>query len=391
MHRFLSINKITLIFSSLGLWSLLFSGFATFRPNRLLDGEPVSLFEAAGVPSALLITGIWLLILLASLLPVPRRINGHLLSLSASSLWPLYLGAAGTYASRVASQAGSLARVSLGPATWTALFLTALLPGYIWQRGDVRDRIFLICAGLAALAAVAGLFASGHLAELSILREFSNRQDRFFGELAHHVTLSLSSVFLATAMGLPLGILAHRGKRLRTPLFFILNIFQTIPSLALFGILIPVLAALIQMWPRLTGLGIQAIGSTPALIALIAYSLLPVARNSYAGFASVDIAAVDAGRGMGMSTLQLLWRVELPIASPVILSGIRIALVQAIGLTAVAALIGAGGLGVFIFQGLGQAATDLILLGAVPIIVMAVVVDSFMNGLIELFRPRGMK
>ncbi len=366
-------------------------GLATLKPNRLLDGDPVSLLEAASGHQVLLIIGLWLLILAGSVFPLSRRVHRYLVFVPAWALWPLYLGTVGGFASSSLSQAGPLARVSLGPATWVALFLTGLLLADTWQRSDVRDRLFLACAGLAGLAAIIGLFASGRLDELSILKEFYSRQDRFFGEFTTHVILTFSSVTMALLIGLPLGILAHRGKRIRTPLFFILNIFQTIPSLALFGILIPVLAALLELWPRLSGLGVQAIGATPALIALTVYSLLPVARNSYTGFDSVDASAVDAGKGMGMSSSQILWKIEFPIASPIILSGIRIALVQAIGLTAVAALIGAGGLGVFIFQGLGQAATDLILLGAVPTIILAVVVDGFMNGLIELARPRGLR
>jgi osmoprotectant transport system permease protein len=163
------------------------------------------------------------------------------------------------------------------------------------------------------------------------------------------------------------------------------------PSLALFGILIPVLAAVTLRFPALADLGIKGIGAAPAIIALTVYSLLPVARNTYTGFASVDPAAIEAGTGMGMTSAQLLLRIEIPIASPVILNGIRVALVQAIGLTAVAALIGAGGLGVFIFQGLGQAANDLILLGAIPTIFIAVVVDSMMSGIIMLLQPKGLR
>ena len=386
-----SINKVPLAFSALGLLSLWMFGLATLKPNRLLDGEPVTLLQAAGGPVALVIVGLWLFILASSLYPLPQRTRGYFLFVPALALWPLYLGTVGGFASSTLSQAGTLARVSLGPATWVALFLTALLLTDTWQGCNPRERFFLFGTGLAALGIVFGLFASGHLDDLSILREFHNRQDRFFHELVDHFTLAFGSVALAVTIGLPLGILAHRGKRIRTPLFFILNIFQTIPSLALFGILIPVLAALLELWPRLSGLGVQAIGATPALIALTVYSLLPVARNSYTGFDSVDASAVDAGKGMGMSSSQILWKIEFPIASPIILSGIRIALVQAIGLTAVAALIGAGGLGVFIFQGLGQAATDLILLGAVPTIILAVIVDGVMNGLVEVVRPKGLR
>jgi osmoprotectant transport system permease protein len=163
------------------------------------------------------------------------------------------------------------------------------------------------------------------------------------------------------------------------------------PSLALFGILIPLLATVTMKFPILAEMGIRGIGAAPAIIALTIYSLLPVARNTYTGFATVDPSAIEAGTGMGMTPFQLLFRVEIPIASPVILNGIRVALVQAIGLTAVAALIGAGGLGVFIFQGLGQAANDLILLGAIPTIFIAVVVDSVMNVMVMVLQPKGLK
>ena len=388
---FHSIKKVPLIFTTLGLFSLWFLGFATLKPNRLLDGEPVSLLEALNGPTAFFVIGLWLLILAGSFPINARWARESLIILPSWTLFPLYLGGVGRFASETAADAGPLARVSLGSATWIALFLIALLLADSWQRSSPSERLFLFCAGFASLAAIAALYSAGQLDQLSILREFHNRQDRFFNELIDHVTLAFSSVAFAVIIGLPMGILAHRQRRLQTSLFFILNIFQTIPSLALFGILIPVLAATIELWPNLANMGIQAIGSTPALIALTVYGLLPIARNSYTGFNSVDQAAVDAGKGMGMSPGQVLWKIEFPIASPVILSGVRIALVQAIGLTAVAALIGAGGLGVFIFQGLGQAATDLILLGAVPTIILAVIVDGFMNGLVEITRPKGLR
>jgi osmoprotectant transport system permease protein len=391
MLQKLRIDKVPFAFSITGLVSLWLLGIATLKPNRLLDGEPVSLLQAADNAMPLVIIGLWLLILLNSVISLPGRMGRYVTLVTAWALWPLYLGTVGGFASSTLSQAGPLARVSLGPATWLGLFLTAFLLSDTWQRCNPRERYFLLASGLAALGTVFAFLLTGRLDELSILREYFNRQDRFFHEMTDHFTLAFGSVALAVSMGLPLGILAHRKAKIRDPLFFILNIFQTIPSLALFGILIPVLAALLELWPTLANFRIQAIGTTPALIALTVYSLLPVARNSYTGFDSVDASAVDAGKGMGMSSTQILLKIEIPIASPIILSGVRIAMVQAIGLTAVAALIGAGGLGVFIFQGLGQAATDLILLGAVPTIIFAVIVDSVMNGLVEVIRPKGLR
>ena len=152
----------------------------------------------------------------------------------------------------------------------------------------------------------------------------------------------------------------------------------------MFGILIAPLAALAAAFRPLAELGIRGIGATPALIALVLYSLLPIVANTLAGFQSVDPAVIEAARGMGMSPRRRLLSVEWPLALPVIVTGIRVVLVQNIGLVAIAALIGAGGLGAFIFRGMNQTAMDLVLLGAVPILgpralASAIVLDGHRN------------
>jgi osmoprotectant transport system permease protein len=206
-----------------------------------------------------------------------------------------------------------------------------------------------------------------------------------------HVLLVGASVGAALVIGFPLGVVAARSPRLRGPLFAILNILQTIPSIALFGLLIVPLSALVAAVPHLAAFGIGGIGVTPAIIALVLYALLPVVRNTSVGLAEVDAAAIEAGRGMGMTTRQILWQLELPLALPVLLAGLRIVTVQAIGLAVVAALIGAGGLGTFVFEGLGQYAVDLVLLGALPAIFLALAADFilqiFSTGLRRRFPP----
>ena len=162
-----------------------------------------------------------------------------------------------------------------------------------------------------------------------------------------------------------------------------LNLLQTIPSIALFGLLIVPLSALAAAVPALAALGVGGIGPAPAIIALILYALLPVVRNTVAGSPGSMPAVVDAARGMGMTRRQLFWQVELPLASPLLLAGLRIVTVQAIGLAVVAALIGAGGLGSFVFEGLGQYAADLVLLGALPAIVLALAADFLLQILAE--------
>lgn len=177
-----------------------------------------------------------------------------------------------------------------------------------------------------------------------------------------HLFLVGIAIGIAIVLGIPLGILITRKTYLRQPILGIANIFQTIPSLALFGLLIPV--------PIIGG-----IGAVPAIVALIVYSLLPIIRNTYTGITSVDPAIREAGRGMGMTDRELLLQVEIPLAMGVILAGVRVATVIAIGIATIAAAIGAGGLGVFIFRGISVVNDQLILAGAVPAAAIALLAD----------------
>ena len=388
MRRLFSIDKVPFSAAALGLAAIMLSGFVTFRPNRIAVGKAVSLMQTQG-SWWITVLVLWTVLIIISVIRIPGGPWHHVsIGMLSSILLLLLIMTAGRHASLTAEEAGSIARVSLGPAFWTSLFALFIILTDMWQRSDKGKNLITLMAVVTG-GIVIGMFVSGRLDMLSIMREFANRRERFFDEMFTHLVLVGLSVGLALAIGIPLGLLAHRKKRLYNPTFFTLNTLQTMPSLALFGILIPILAAVTLKFPILTDLGIKGIGAAPAIIALTVYSLLPVARNTYIGFATVDPAAIEAGTGMGMTRSQLLFRIEIPIASPVILNGIRVALVQAIGLTAVAALIGAGGLGVFIFQGLGQAANDLILLGAIPTIFIAVVVDSMMSGIVLALQPKG--
>ena len=388
MSRYFSIDKVPFGASVLGLAAMCFSAFVTFRPNRIAAGEAVSVWKIHS-DLGIAILAVWAVLIVLSAF---RKTPLHILSAGvfSSAALLLTLAAAGAHAKFTLEHVGSVARISLGPAFWLSIFFLILILADLWKRSENR-RLPLLMVLLSTAGAVLWMLQSGTLDDLSIMREFGNRRERFFDEIATHLMLAGGSVGIAVAIGIPLGLLAHRSPRLSGPSFFTLNTLQTVPSLALFGILIPVLAAVTARFPLLGEFGLKGIGAAPAVIALTVYSLLPVARNTYAGFKTVDPSAIEAGRGMGMTRLQLLMRIEVPIASPVILNGIRVAMVQAIGLTAVAALIGAGGLGVFIFQGLGQAAEDLILLGAVPTIAVAVAADLAMNGMTMALTPKGLR
>lgn len=190
-----------------------------------------------------------------------------------------------------------------------------------------------------------------------------------------HLWLVGISTLLAVLIGIPLGIVSAHWPVLHTPVLGTANIIQTIPSLALFGFLLPV------PW-----LGDHA--DRLAILALTLYALLPVIRNTYTGIRGVDPAVVEAGRGMGLTGRQLLVQVELPLALSVILSGVRVAVVVSVGLATIAAAIGAGGLGEFIFRGLAMVNNQLILAGAIPAAVLALSADFGLAWLEKRLRPR---
>ncbi|PLX46100.1 MAG: hypothetical protein C0609_01420 [Deltaproteobacteria bacterium] len=361
--------------------------FVTFHANRIVAGAPFTIFESAGTMVAAALLLLLAAIICASLYSGGGKWRDYALGALPPIATALLIYTAGHAARALSLDATPIARVSLGSGFWIPLLLLPVI--YFDSIQNNEGLLAPAAAGVLSTVAVAVFFVYGFMDDLSLMKEFANRSDRFFSELSTHLTLSGVAVSLAVLIGAPLGLLAERRERLSGPTFFTLNVLQTIPSLALFSILIPLIAALLALFPTLKEAGVGAIGSTPALIALTIYSILPVARNTYTGLRTVDSAIIEAARGMGMTPLERLLKVELPIASPIILGGVRIALVQAIGLTAVAALIGAGGMGTFIFLGIGQSADDLILLGALPTVLVALIADGAMQGMIKIVKPKG--
>jgi osmoprotectant transport system permease protein len=192
-----------------------------------------------------------------------------------------------------------------------------------------------------------------------------------------HLWLVGASMALAVVIGVPLGILLTRRPRWKAVVLGSTNVVQTIPSLALFGLLLP-----------LPWLGARA--DRLAIVALAMYALLPIVRNTYVGIAGINAPVHEAAVAMGLTSTQLLWKVELPLALPVMLSGIRVAMVITIGVATIAAAIGAGGLGEFIFRGIAMVDNSVILAGAIPAALMALLADLSLSGIEKLLtRHRG--
>ena len=291
----------------------------------------------------------------------------------------LAVAAAGT---ALTPPGNKVVRIAPGAAFWVLLVCLGLMATDAITRLRPSPGRRVLFLGLFLAVTVLAL-ASGLFDQLSIMREYAVNAERFARELRQHVCLALGSLGAAVLVGLPLGIFCHRVPRLRDGILGTLNVIQTIPAIALFGILMAPLGALAAAVPLAERLGIRGIGAEPAAVALFLYSLLPIVANTVAGLKRVSHAAVEAARGMGMTSGQVLLRIELPLALPVIVTGIRVVLVQNIGMVTVAALIGGGGLGTFVFQGIGQTAIDLVLLGAIPIVVLAFSAAVLLDALVE--------
>jgi osmoprotectant transport system permease protein len=379
-------NQVLFVLAMAAIVAALTSGFVAVAPNRLVSGQPIALWRAASASSTAAIAVTGALLLGVSLTPPTRALSAAAAVLAAALLL-LALAALGHSPRIVAAGAGPAARVSAGTAFWVIVSCAALAVVDALQRLHAGPG--LTAAAVAAIGGgVAALAFAGTFDMLSIAREYATRHALFAAALSRHVALVAGSVGPALVVGFPLGIAAARRPRLQGPLFAVLNLLQTVPSIALFGLLIVPLSALASAAPQLAALGVGGIGPAPAVIALVLYALLPIVRNTATGVSGVDPAVIDAARGMGLTRRQIFWRVELPLALPVLLAGLRIVIVQTIGLAVVAALIGAGGLGTFVFEGLGQDALDLVLLGALPAIGLALAADFILHTASALFPHR---
>ncbi len=425
----LGTSPVALLAAGLGLLALGLP-WLELKPNRIAPGEA---FGVWGWP------GLWpwaLLVLWPGIALVRGRWRGWLLGLALLA-WGMLVGQGAT---TLLNNQPESARVSAAAGFW--LTLLSLYVGYFAAYREYRG-----WALLSAPLTLTALLLLGVFDSLGPVQEFQVWKEQFATELWRHLSLSTSAVLLATAVGVPLGVLAAGSPRFSWVLG-VMGFLQTIPSLALFGLLLPLLAGVSQvlrlevalasllvgilavrlLW-RVAGWlavllvvplgllalamagvwlhnllgpdplrialqaplqesGVRGIGAAPAALALTLYALLPVVLNVYTGLRGVPEAAKDAGRGMGMSPAQLFWRVEFPLALPLMLEGLRGAASLSIGITTVAALIGAGGLGFFILRGVEGGAPDMVLLGAIPIILLALLADTLLRWASLVLRRR---
>ncbi len=340
------------------------------RPNRLSAGD----FLRLPLPDMLLGAALALAVALSGRF-FPR--GAALLASLALSLGAWWLGSKTALA--LSGQA-EFARASASSGVWLWLLGAAVS---VYGAGLAARRLGGLQPSLAWLwlPAVLAMALLGQFAGWSVVAEYRVQHDRFLQELGRHLYLIVVALGLATVIGAPLSVWASRNARVSGVVLGLAGGVQTVPSLALLGLLIAPLSALANAIPALRSLGISGIGVAPALTAMTLYALLPVLRNGVVALRGVLPGILDAARGMGMTDNQRFWRVQLPLALPVWLSGLRQAAVMLVGVASVAQLIGAGGLGYFIFSGLQSGAADLILLGALPAALLAILLDALLRGL----------
>lgn len=373
-------DKTLLLLSLVGAAAFSFMNLLELKPNRISQGVKYSSFEFfGGLGVAIIIC--WLgLIALAFYgkrhknLMVIIVTTGLLLLL----LWILQLKT-GAY-----TKGNSSARVSLSAGFYVQVFSIYMLFSS-YAKGIKRYQWIKWIGYISIAGLVTFLLMTGAFDDLSLIKEYNTKKTQFADNLRIHALLTLGSVATGALIAIPLGFLAYSSKKLEDKIMIPLSIIETIPSLSLFGILLVPLAGLGRL-PFFDSIGVSGIGWAPAYVALTLYTLLPIGRNTLTGFYSVDKGAIEAAKGMGMSKGQIVQKIELPLAFPVIFTGIRIAFIQTIGGAVLAGLVGGGGLGTFVFLGLGEASPDLILLGVLPIVFFTVLLDYLLKAFEKAMR-----
>lgn len=369
------LGAVILVVAALGL----FDPFILVRPNRIVAGVARSLLDSFPSWGGYVVTVVFAVGAAAALVRTRPAVR---LVIAFAAL--LVLAVALGLAVNAATPAGDrISRTSPALGFWLEGLAFGLMAADAVAKLRLRPLMRILLLVVVGIV-IGAILMSGLWNNVSVLREYANRADSFWREAGTHVVLALGSLAIAMVVGLPLGLAIHPRPRPRAIVLNVLNAVQTIPSIALFALLIGPLAWVAANIPGASAVGIAGIGIAPALLALFLYSLMPVVSNTVSGLDGVPETANEAARGMGMTDNERLLQVQLPLAFPAILAAIRIVLVQNIGLATVASLIGGGGFGVFVFQGIGQTAMDLVLLGAVPTVALAFTAAVVLDAIVEL-------
>ncbi|MGX5776056.1 ABC transporter permease subunit [Methylorubrum zatmanii] len=349
-------------------------------PNRLVTGTPISAGEVLG-PWFWPVEGLSALGI--TLLAACRgRVGSAVAAGACAAAVTLLLIGLGSGADTALAGQPPASRARLAAGAWIGLILlSAALPPAA-RRAGLPGGGLVAGAGLGALLTI--LFASGSLDGLSLAREVRSRRDVLGRTILDHLTLTLGALLLALLVTALLGL----WRRGRGAIDLGVSGVQVVPAIALFGGLVAAGSAVLNALPALRGYGLSALGTGPALVGIAAYLLLPLWRGLEAALRAPDAESLDAARALGLSPRQILTDLRLPLGAAILVSGLRVASVQALGLATLGALVGAGGLGTLVFDGMAQFAPDLILLGALPVIALSLAAETGLRAVEAAARRR---
>ncbi|KAB7787785.1 ABC transporter permease [Methylorubrum populi] len=349
-------------------------------PNRLVTGAPVMASDALGA-------WLWPVVALAALGPAllvagRGRASAALAGLACLAALALLLLGLGAGAADLIAGKPPATRARLASGAWIGLIMLAAVAALTAGRARLPGAGFTAAAAVAAV--LMGLWGSGSLDALSLAVELRIRSDSLGAALRDHLALTFGALGLAACVNGGLAL----WRRGRGTVELVVSGVQVVPAVALLGSLVAAISALLAAAPALRGYGISALGSGPALLGIAAYLLLPLWRGQQAARRATGPDTLDAARALGLTAGQILTTIRLPLGAPLFVGGLRVAVVQALGLATLGALVGAGGLGTLVFDGMAQFAPDLILLGALPIIVLALAAEGALGSLEAALRRR---
>ena len=359
--------------ATVGVVSFLAPSLLHLRPNRVVEGVGLSGLEVTGLGLGLLILALWVASGLLSFGPRSGAMrvgrSGLAILIGGLTLW-----SAGSIAVAFDAEVATVAaRTSLSAGFYIGAFGLFLVQYAALADGSSRTEIAVVTSGYAVV--IAGLALSGALANLGIVKEYQLAADTFGEAVRVHAAYALGVTGSAVAIGVPLGLWSARSRSAESAIVGALSFGQVFPGLAFVGLMMPVLSTASQSFPALRTIGVAGIGWAPVFIVLLVYALYPVTRNTLTAIRQLDPAVLDAAKGMGLTGTRRFFEVELPLALPVIIAGVRVALVQGTAGAVLAAFVGGGGLGTVMFLGLEQTSMDLVLVGVVPIVAMALSFD----------------
>ncbi len=352
--------------------------FMMIRPNRIEEGPLLSLPAAMGGLTFLFAAVFLVVLLIIGMRDRYKKIYQYLLLPAVLILYSSFLILTGLSANFHLAGLGRAARVSLGISFWLIMVGILFILSQTMVSGS-RSGIVRFSAPLLVLLISGVCFASGILDNISIVKELSAKSDRILSEMIRHLQLAIYSSLSGLILSLFLAVRGYRKPETAGRIKTFVNIMQIIPTLAFLGLIMIPLTFLSNQFPVLKELGISGIGFFPAYIVLTMYSLLPITNTVLAGLKSIDQDILAAALGMGMTEQQKLLHVELPLSLPAIYTGYRTALVQGVGNTILAGLVGGGGIGSLLFLGLAQSAPDLVVISALLVVLTAFILNTVLS------------